>query len=383
MVFGLQLSGSRISKRIRTAYLRALLRQNVGFFDKTGAGEVATRITADMNLVQDGISQKVGLTLAGIAGFIAALVVALVVNWRLALVLLCQPICIVSAMVVIGSNMGKAQGAALAGYASAANFAEEVISSIRNVAAHGIQPRFLARYEERIEQPAAHDLRAKMLLGAFFSCLMFINLSCYALAFWQGHRFLEAGQSTIGGILTANFAMTFAGFQLGQVAPHAQAFAAAGAAAKRIFATLRRNPPIDMDAGETPATVGGHVEFRGVKLVYPSRRTQLVLRDFDLVVPAGKTTAVVGPSGSGKSTLIALLERFYSPLAGQIFLDGKDIASLNLRWLRSKMSLVSQEPFLFNTTVSENIAYGLVGTEHENVSTAKKTPCTSFRGEGP
>jgi len=92
------------------------------------------------------------------------------------------------------------------------------------------------------------------------------------------------------------------------------------------------------------------------------------MEDVSLVVPAGKTTALVGASGSGKSTIVGLVERFYDPVGGSVYLDGHDLQDLNLRWLRQNISLVSQEPTLFATTIAGNIAHGLIGTAHANAS---------------
>ncbi|KAL1861499.1 hypothetical protein VTK73DRAFT_7064 [Phialemonium thermophilum] len=371
-VFGFTWTGQRISKRLREAYLSAILAQEISFFDTIGGGEITTRITADMSTVLDGISQKVGLAISGLGALIAAEIIAFVSCWRLALVMLCLPVVVTLWMMSVGRTMKVAQRGAADGYASTATLAEEVLSAMRTIIAHGAQHRFAARYERSLAGARAQDFRAKALLGLFLGGMMWCTLSAYALSCWAGSQFLNAGDATVGKIVTVLFASVIAGVGFGMVAPHFQSFAAAGAAANRIFAVIDRKSSLPADCGHRLETVNGHIVFESVKFVYPSRRQQLVLDNFNLDIPARKTTAIVGPSGSGKTTLFALLERFYCPLRGCIHLDGHDIQELSLPWLRSQIGVVSQESFLFNTTVFDNIAYGLIGTEHATVDDATK-----------
>jgi ATP-binding cassette, subfamily B (MDR/TAP), member 1 len=146
-----------------------------------------------------------------------------------------------------------------------------------------------------------------------------------------------------------------------------------GAAAK-LFATIDRIPPIDSadPSGLKPDQVVGEVVFKHVDFVYPSRPNVPIIKDLNITFTAGKTSALVGASGSGKSTIVSLIERFYDSIAGVVCLDGKDIRDLNLRWLRSQIGLVIQEPTLFATTVRKNVEYGLIGTIHENASPEEK-----------
>lgn len=118
--------------------------------------------------------------------------------------------------------------------------------------------------------------------------------------------------------------------------------------------------------------VEGELRFSNVDLYYPSRPTLKVLDNFSAVIPKGRVTALVGTSGSGKSSVIGLLERFYSPLAGTIYLDGQDIATMNVKWLRGQIGLVSQEPTLFAGSIYDNVAHGLTGTPFENEELEKK-----------
>lgn len=162
--------------------------------------------------------------------------------------------------------------------------------------------------------------------------------------------------------------------------------AEATAAAERIAEVIKRVPKIDSECtgGDIIEDVTGEVEFRGVEFSYPSRPETKILKDFNLKVPAGKMVALVGSSGSGKSTVITLLERFYDPARGEIFVDGADIRNLNLKWLRSQMGLVSQEPTLFATSIKENILLGKEdGSMEEVVAAAKASNAHSFISQLP
>ncbi|KAH8655351.1 putative multidrug resistance protein 1, 2 [Xylariales sp. PMI_506] len=367
-MYGLNYSGERITKKLRQAFLAAVLRQNVAFFDSTRSGEITVRISNDMNLVQDGISQKVGLVASGVAGFLAALIIAFVENWRLAFVLLCIPILFILIMGTAGNAMMRYQEKAANDYAQSSSFAGEVLSCIRNVVAFGSQKRFTKVYEKSLASPEKSDFAAQGTLGFLMSTMFaMVNLG-YGLSFWQGNRFLEQGYGTVGKLLTTMFASGMAGTLLGQAAPHLAALTQAGASASRIFALIERHSPIDSsdDSGQVLENVLGGIEFRGIKMVYPSRADQVILERFNLSIPAGKTVAIVGPSGSGKSTILSLVERLYLPLRGEVRLDGVPINELNLRWLRSQIGIVSQDNFLFDTTIFENIAYGL-GPEYNGM----------------
>lgn len=148
----------------------------------------------------------------------------------------------------------------------------------------------------------------------------------------------------------------------------------AATAAVELFQTIDRPSLIDpmSTSGLEPNQCTGTIELQGVEFSYPSRPDTKVLNGLSLSIPARKTTALVGASGSGKSTIVALLERWYDQAAGSITLDGRNVRDLNLRYLRTKIRLVQQEPVLFSGTVLDNVAYGLLGTEHENAPAEKK-----------
>jgi ATP-binding cassette subfamily B (MDR/TAP) protein 1 len=327
-----------------------------------------------MNLVQDGIGQKIGLFVSGVSAFVTAIIIGFVRSWKLSLIMLSATVALILMMGVNGTLMKKNQTVSVDQYATAASLAEEVLASARNVAAYGTQKRLEQRYRALLKKGSQSDFKAKFWLSMMIAGMMGILNWQYSLAFWQGNRFLHNGELGVANILTVVMATMIAGFSLGNILPHIQAFGAATAAATKVFNTIERKSPIDpeTDNGDIPESLIGNIEFRDIKHIYPSRPESTVLSNFSLQVPTGKMIALVGASGSGKSTVVGLLERFYLPMEGQVFLDGKDISTINLRWLRQHIAIVSQEPVLFSVTIYESISHGLVNTEYANASQEKK-----------
>jgi ATP-binding cassette subfamily B (MDR/TAP) protein 1 len=279
-------------------------------------------------------------------------------------------------LVMGGSSrpMMKFNKEAIACYAEGGSLADEVIGSIRNAVAFGTQSRLAKLYDLNLAKAEKSGLKAKFTTAGMLAMMMMILFLNYALAFWQGSKFIIDGDVELSRVITVMMAVMIGAFNLGQIAPHIQAFVTAVAASAKIYNTIDRVSPLDPtdDLGEIPDSAVGAIRLEHVKHIYPSRPEVVVMKDVSLDIPAGKTTALVGASGSGKSTIIGLVERFYEPVGGSIYLDGRDITTLNLRWLRRQIALVSQEPTLFATTIFRNIAHGLIGTEFENASEEKR-----------
>ena len=368
-------TGEHITSKIRQEYLKAILRQNIGFFDKLGAGEVTTRITADTNLIQEAISEKVGLTLTGVAAFFAAFVIGFIKFWKLTLICFSTVVTIVAIMGTGGRFMAAWNKKSLKAYAEGGSVAEEVLGSIRNAVAFGTQDKLAKVYDIHLFEARRWGIRSKIALSFMIGsllCLIFLN---YGLAFWMGSRFLVSGETTLAHILTIILAVMIGAFSFGNVGPNIQHFAAGVAAASKIYSTIDRTSPLDpmIDTGKKLEHVEGTLELKNIKMIYPSRSEVVVMNDVNLVVPAGKTTALVGASGSGKSTVVGLVERFYDPVGGSVYLDGHELSTLNLRWLRGQVALVQQEPILFSQTIRENIKNGLTGSRFEHESEEKQT----------
>ncbi|KAJ1561965.1 GTPase-activating protein, partial [Cladochytrium tenue] len=364
--------GERLTHTIREKYLLSVLRQNIGWHDHEGAGEVATRITTDMLLIQDAISEKVPIAASQVFTFIAGFCIAFYRNPKLAGVLLSVIPFLVGTVAVMNALSGRLQARILNLYSKAGNIAEEALSSVRTVTALNGQRKMSAYYASELKGARLAGVTKAAVTGAGFGFLFCFIFLSYALAFYYGSILLESNSVDGGTIVNVMFAVLIGAMSLGQIAPELQAFAFGIGAGSKIFATLDRKPPIDSldSAGDKipDGEVHGHIELKNVEFTYPTRPDVKVLKKFSLVAHPGSTIALVGQSGSGKSTIIQLLERFYDPDAGEIFIDGHSIKELQISWLRRQIGYVAQEPTLFEGSVADNVALGLVGTPMEKAA---------------
>ena len=175
-------------------------------------------------------------------------------------------------------------------------------------------------------------------------------------------------------LLVVFFSVLIGGFQIGQSAPYAEAFATARSAAGKIYSIIDRVPSIDSSSkdGKKPTYLEGVIKFENVFFNYPSRKDVNILQGLNIEIPKGKTVALVGSSGCGKSTCIQLVQRFYDPDQGRVTIDGNDIKDLNIGWLRDHIGVVGQEPVLFDLTIKENIRLGNQDANDDDIEKACK-----------
>ncbi|KAF2452503.1 P-loop containing nucleoside triphosphate hydrolase protein [Lineolata rhizophorae] len=367
----LTISGTRITRTIRFLFLKATLSQEIAFFDSGTGGSVSVQATNNGNLIQQGICEKLGLTLQAVSTCVSAIIIALVAQWKLTLITITiAPVMV--AVIAVGVSMDtKIESRILKIYSQAASLAEGVISSIRNVHAFWMRPRLVEKYDEYLCEAHQKGKRKSLVYGWLFSIEYFLIFAGFSLAFWRGvHMYAEGEIHGPGVIVTVLFSIVIASTSLTQISPYFAAFANAASAANELFQTMDRPSLIDPldSSGDRPEKSDGEVELSQINFSYPTRPEVQVLSNFSLTCPAGKTTALVGESGCGKSTIVALIERWYNPTSGSIKFDGRNIAKLNINWLRTRVRLVQQEPVLFNNTVFQNVCYGLTGTIWENAS---------------
>lgn len=354
-------SGERQSGRMRTLYLQAMLNQDVGYFDiDTSTGEIVSSISSDTALVQDAISEKLGHYLHYMARFIAGFAVGFSSVWQLTLVTL--------AVVPLMAAAGGTYAAIMIGltsrsqkaYAEAGRVAEEAIAQIRTVHSFVGEEKTVDTYKVALQTSYTLGKRGGMAKGVGVGCTYGLLFGAWALLLWYAsilvlHRVTNGGQA-----FTTILNVIISGISLGQAAPNLTAFGKGKAAGFNILEMIKRKPAINVNLlqGRILSQVEGHIELCDVMFSYPSRPNVIIFQNFSLKIPAGKMVALVGGSGSGKSTVISLIERFYDPISGKVMVDGHDIKSLQLKWLRGQIGLVNQEPALFATSIRENILYG-------------------------
>ncbi|XVF60423.1 hypothetical protein PTKIN_Ptkin08bG0044700 [Pterospermum kingtungense] len=368
-------TGERQATRMRTRYLKAVLRQDVGYFDlnKSSKAEVVTSVSNDSLIIQEVISEKVPNLIARGVSFVGSYIAAFLIQWRLALVASPFILLLIIPTLFYGKILLSLARKIQVEYNKASTVAEQAISSIRTVYAFVGENKTTTEFSSALQGSVKLGLKQGLAKGLVIGSND-INFAIWAFIFYYGSRMVMYHGAKGGNVYMVGTYIAFGAQKLGACLSFLKPLFEACSAAERINEVIKRVPKIDIDniRGEVLDNVSGEVEFKQVEFAYPSRPESIIFKNFCLKIPAGKTVALVGSSGSGKSTVISLLQRFYDSLAGDILLDGVSINKLQLKWLRSQMGLVSQEPTLFAATFKENILFGKEDAEMDEVIEAAK-----------
>ncbi|CAL9237236.1 unnamed protein product [Arabidopsis halleri] len=370
---GWMISGERQAARIRSLYLKTILRQDIAFFDiDTNTGEVVGRMSGDTVLIQDAMGEKVGKAIQLLATFVGGFVIAFVRGWLLALVMLSSIPLLVMAGALLAIVIAKTASRGQTAYAKAATVVEQTIGSIRTVASFTGEKQAISNYNKHLVTAYKAGVIEGGSTGLGLGTLFLVVFCSYALAVWYGGKLILDKGYTGGQVLNIIIAVLTGSMSLGQTSPCLSAFAAGQAAAFKMFETIERKPNIDSYStdGKVLDDIKGDIELKDVYFTYPARPDEQIFRGFSLFISSGTTVALVGQSGSGKSTVVSLIERFYDPQTGEVLIDGINLKEFQLKWIRSKIGLVSQEPVLFTASIKDNIAYGKEDATIEEIKAA-------------
>ncbi|VAH78724.1 unnamed protein product [Triticum turgidum subsp. durum] len=368
------MTGERQSIRIRSLYLEAVLKQDVSFFDvEMTTGEAISRMSADTVLVQDALGEKVGKYAQLLTTFVGCFIIGFVRGWMLALVMLaCIPPNILS-FAIMSRLRAQISARRQASYADAGNVVEQTIGAIRTqVISFNGEKKAIALYNTLTKRAYKATVLEGIATGLGTGGIFSVFFCGYSLAFWYGAKLIINKGYTGGQVVNVVFAMLTGSMAIGTASPSISAIAEGQSAAYRLFEIMSKEPKIDITdtSGIVLDDIRGDVELNNVFFRYPARPEQLILNGLSLHVPSGTTMAIVGESGSGKSTIISLVERFYDPQAGDVLIDGINIKSMKLQWMRGMISLVSQELLLFMTSIKDNITYGKEDATLEEIKRA-------------
>lgn len=366
----------RLVRRVRDRAFRTMLRQDVSFFDKdeNTAGALTSFLSTETTHVAGLSGVTLGTILMVTTTLISACVLALAIGWKLSLV------CIATIPILLGCGffrfymLAHFQRRSKTAYASSATFASEAISAIRTVASLTREDDVLEIYKTSLAIQQRKSLISIIKSSALYAASQSLLFLCFALGFWYGGTLIAKHEYGMFQFFLCFMAVVFGAQSAGTIFSFAPDMGKAHQAAHELKALFDMKPTIDTwsEEGERVTEIDGTLEFRDVHFRYPTRPEQPVLRGLNLTIRPGQYVALVGASGCGKSTTIALLERFYDPLTGGVFVDGKEISTLNINDYRSFIALVSQEPTLYQGTIKENI---LLGTPEEVSDEAIEFAC--------
>ena len=403
----LNTSAMRQTLRMRKEFLKGTLRQDVGWYDTNTTSDFATKMTEDLNKIQDGIGEKLGMIVRFVITFLGSIAFAFYSNWLISAVL-CT---IVPIIAVLGGLMGfiltKASNDESKVYAKAGAIAEEALGSIRTVAAFGGEKKEVENYASELKTAKKNGIVRSILTTSSMGLVFAVMYSVQGLGLWYGVKIIkdeegedefqqcaknctvghlddiselytcideECRRFTIGSITTALFGIVQGGMQIGQAGTYFESFNTARAAAHGIFEVIDRKSPIDSSStdGTKPQKLNGTISFNNVYFNYPARKEVNILQGLTLEIEKGMTVALVGGSGCGKSTCIQLVQRFYDPDKGTVSIDGTDLKNLNIGWVRDHIGIVGQEPVLFDCSIGENIRYAKPSATFEEIEKACK-----------
>lgn len=354
--------------RARSKSFRAMLRQDIAFFDlpENSTGALTSFLSTETKHLSGVSGATLGTILMVSTTLTVALTVALAFGWKLALV------CISTVPVLLLCGfyrfwiLAQFQSRSKKAYESSASYACEATSSIRTVASLTREQGVIEIYEGQLNEQAKKSLRSVAKSSLLYAASQSFSFFCLALGFWYGGGLLGKGEYNSFQFFLCLSCVIFGSQSAGIVFSFSPDMGKAKSAAADFKKLFDRVPTIDIESpdGEKLDTVEGTIEFRDVHFRYPTRPEQPVLRGLNLTVKPGQYVALVGPSGCGKSTTISLVERFYDTLSGGVYIDGKDISRLNVNSYRSHLALVSQEPTLYQGTIRDNV---LLGVDRDDV----------------
>ena len=343
----------KLTHVIRCELYDKLQRLPIPWFDKNSSGEIMSRVSNDVPTTNRVIIEGLDQAIAAILQFLIVLGYMLYHSWQLTLVVLI-PLPFIGILTAWWSKKAEPKWRASSEASSALNaILHDNLAGIRQIKAYTVEPHALSDFDEASRKVGDKQMDVMKGQAIVWPAVSFIAESGIILMVAFGAWWTLKGDLSPGVVIAFLVAWGFLFDPISRINPLSQTFTKGLVSAKRLFDIIDTPDESNLTEGKCPETISGRIEFRDVTFTYGGEAP--ALKHINLTAQPGQTIALVGATGSGKSTFLNLLSRFYEPSSGEILLDGNPLSGLSKEWLRDNTGFVTQEPFLFNTTLRENL----------------------------
>jgi ATP-binding cassette subfamily B protein len=351
--------GERVAADLRRRVFEHVLTLSPRFFETARTGDILSRMTADVGLLQSLIGSAISMGLRNAVTGLGAVAMLVATSAKLAGIMLVVVPLVVAPMMLFGRRERRLSRAAQERIADLAATAEETLNGLRTVQAYTHEPLDRAQFATQVESSVGAALRRVASRATLILTVILLGFGAITFSLWVGGHDVAAGRMTGGELSAFVFYAVLLASSVATVSELWGEIQRAAAAADRLLELLSAAPDIAAPAVPVPMPAPqGRLAFERVRFAYPTRPGRNALADVSFAVEPGETVAIVGPSGAGKTSLFQLLLRFYDPQSGRVTVDGVDVAAADPAQLRARIGLVAQEPMVFSASVAENIRYG-------------------------
>ena len=361
-IFCWSLVGNRAIYKLKEKYFTVILRQEQSWFDSNNPLEISTNVNAQLEDIEQGIGERVGVLVTLLSQCIAGFIFGFLSSWKLTLTM-CSvlPVSVIAAGIFLGS-MTKGVILSKKIWGEAGGIIEELLYNIKTVASFANFDFEIKKFYSKVEEVWKIDLENACKLGSAMGTVTFLLNICIFIAFIYGRKLIADEGKEMGEIISSMFCALMGIGGIIAISPNIKMIKDATVSFSGYYNLYNRKPKIDLSKSvEMPplSQINGKIEFKNVNFYYPSDvNKKKILDNMNIVFEPGKKVAIVGESGCGKSTIVNLIERLYDINDGEILIDGIEIKRFNLEYLRNFIGYVQQEPVLFNKSIRENIIFG-------------------------